>query len=379
MEADKRLYRSRDALVGGVCAGIASYFNIDPVVVRIIAVAVTLLSSGLLGLVYLALWILLPTAPDPAGPLDVEPQSVHSDTYGPVDYSASEGGHGTRSSSEAARAASRAYAARGTSPYYEYQGVGHEPPVPPAGARPAGVPGAPPYGSAPGAPYYTAPYAAPPMGTPPAGPAPTGGPSAAIPPASTPPVAPTGSPAPVAPAPVPPPAVAATQPSVPAKGGGAKALLWIGFILLGIGLSALLGYFIEGMAAWRFWPLVIVIIGIGQMVIPAEPGRRMRRFVGGATTFCLGVMLLLMSLDILRFATLWNMVVYLWPLLVVMGGFSLIGAATKSWVWALAGGVCFVAFCAVGLMWYAISGSTEFIVLTMPYGRSYLFDINPWL
>ena len=35
----KRLYRSRkDKIIAGVCGGIAEYFNIDPVIIRIIAV-----------------------------------------------------------------------------------------------------------------------------------------------------------------------------------------------------------------------------------------------------------------------------------------------------------------------------------------------------
>lgn len=38
MEA-KRLYRSRtNRMIWGVCGGLAEYFNIDPVIVRIIAV-----------------------------------------------------------------------------------------------------------------------------------------------------------------------------------------------------------------------------------------------------------------------------------------------------------------------------------------------------
>ena len=36
----KKLYRSRkNRMIGGVCGGIAEYFNIDPVIVRVIAVA----------------------------------------------------------------------------------------------------------------------------------------------------------------------------------------------------------------------------------------------------------------------------------------------------------------------------------------------------
>lgn len=60
----KRLYRSRkDCMVAGVCGGIAEYFNIDPVIVRIIAVLL-LLPGGLPGFVpYVVMWIIVPKNP----------------------------------------------------------------------------------------------------------------------------------------------------------------------------------------------------------------------------------------------------------------------------------------------------------------------------
>ncbi len=32
---DKRLYRSNDRKISGVCAGIAEYFNVDPTLIRL--------------------------------------------------------------------------------------------------------------------------------------------------------------------------------------------------------------------------------------------------------------------------------------------------------------------------------------------------------
>jgi len=57
----KRLYRSRtDRKIAGVCGGLAEYFDIDPVIVRIIAFAL-LLPGGLPGFVpYVVLWIVVP-------------------------------------------------------------------------------------------------------------------------------------------------------------------------------------------------------------------------------------------------------------------------------------------------------------------------------
>jgi len=61
----KRLYRSTtDRKIAGVCGGIAEYLNIDPTVVRIIAV-ILLLPGGVPGLLpYLVMWVVIPENPE---------------------------------------------------------------------------------------------------------------------------------------------------------------------------------------------------------------------------------------------------------------------------------------------------------------------------
>ncbi|MBK9710435.1 MAG: PspC domain-containing protein [Kouleothrix sp.] len=57
-----RLMRSRsEIVVAGVCGGLAEYFAIDPVIVRLIFVLVTL-TSGIGLLVYPILWLVMPQA-----------------------------------------------------------------------------------------------------------------------------------------------------------------------------------------------------------------------------------------------------------------------------------------------------------------------------
>lgn len=57
-----RLYRdTSDKLIGGVCSGIASYLNVDPAIVRILFAIITFGGFGLGFLVYILLWIILPT------------------------------------------------------------------------------------------------------------------------------------------------------------------------------------------------------------------------------------------------------------------------------------------------------------------------------
>jgi len=60
----KRLYRSRrDKVLGGVCGGLAEYFQIDPVLVRLLWVIFTLISMGLGIVAYIIAWIIVPEEP----------------------------------------------------------------------------------------------------------------------------------------------------------------------------------------------------------------------------------------------------------------------------------------------------------------------------
>jgi phage shock protein PspC (stress-responsive transcriptional regulator) len=59
----KKFYRSRtDRKIWGVCGGLAKYFNIDPTIVRIVAVASLL--CGTLGFwIYIIMALVVPVEP----------------------------------------------------------------------------------------------------------------------------------------------------------------------------------------------------------------------------------------------------------------------------------------------------------------------------
>ncbi|MEW6194639.1 MAG: PspC domain-containing protein [Bacteroidota bacterium] len=60
---NKKLYRSRRARVfGGVAGGLGDYFNLDPILVRIIFVIITF-ATGVGILLYIILWIVIPEEP----------------------------------------------------------------------------------------------------------------------------------------------------------------------------------------------------------------------------------------------------------------------------------------------------------------------------
>lgn len=62
--APHRLYRAEnDRVLGGVCAGVANYLRIDPAVVRIIFALIAFGGFGFGFLLYIILWIILPSKP----------------------------------------------------------------------------------------------------------------------------------------------------------------------------------------------------------------------------------------------------------------------------------------------------------------------------
>jgi phage shock protein PspC (stress-responsive transcriptional regulator) len=75
-----RMYRDTDnRIIGGVCAGMGSYWDIDPVIVRIIFVAL-ILAGGIGALVYLILYIVLPEAKTTAQKIEMkgDPVNIHN-------------------------------------------------------------------------------------------------------------------------------------------------------------------------------------------------------------------------------------------------------------------------------------------------------------
>jgi phage shock protein PspC (stress-responsive transcriptional regulator) len=56
----KRLFRSNDRVLGGVCSGFAEYMDFDPVAVRLGYVALTLFTAFAGIPFYIIAWIIIP-------------------------------------------------------------------------------------------------------------------------------------------------------------------------------------------------------------------------------------------------------------------------------------------------------------------------------
>ena len=56
----KKLYRSDDKMLGGVCAGLAEYLDTDPTVVRLLYAGLTFFTAFSGVILYPILWIIMP-------------------------------------------------------------------------------------------------------------------------------------------------------------------------------------------------------------------------------------------------------------------------------------------------------------------------------
>ncbi len=73
----RRLYRDPDhRVLGGVCGGLGAYFNMDPVILRIIFAVLFFVTSGAALLAYLILWIAVPKAVNTAQRLEMRGQEA---------------------------------------------------------------------------------------------------------------------------------------------------------------------------------------------------------------------------------------------------------------------------------------------------------------
>ena len=63
----EKLYRSRKSkILGGVCGGMAEYFNVDPVIIRILWILLCIFSAGIGIVAYIICWIIIPLEPQAA-------------------------------------------------------------------------------------------------------------------------------------------------------------------------------------------------------------------------------------------------------------------------------------------------------------------------
>jgi phage shock protein C len=86
---DRRLTRSRDAMIGGVASGLANWLNADPALVRIAWALLVPLTGGAALLAYIVAWIVVPEEPRrPVEPAAAAPTAAASDASGDAEPTA---------------------------------------------------------------------------------------------------------------------------------------------------------------------------------------------------------------------------------------------------------------------------------------------------
>lgn len=77
---NRRLHRSRtDTIVGGVAAGLASYLNTDPALVRIAWAILVPVTAGAALVAYVVAWIVVPESPETVGDISTAAQGPNSE------------------------------------------------------------------------------------------------------------------------------------------------------------------------------------------------------------------------------------------------------------------------------------------------------------
>jgi phage shock protein PspC (stress-responsive transcriptional regulator) len=74
----RKLYRDPDdRVLGGVCSGLSAYFNVDPVIIRLIFVLLVFLGLGSSIIIYVILWIVVPKASNTTQRLEMRGEEVN--------------------------------------------------------------------------------------------------------------------------------------------------------------------------------------------------------------------------------------------------------------------------------------------------------------
>ena len=312
MNPEKRLYRSDDTVIAGVCGGIAEYFDFDPTLVRILTVFLVLAGVGVPILVYIIAMVLMPKRTDEFPTyIDVQPTNAQYNTQAHNAYGAT-------------------YAA------------------PPGGAYGANNPQA--YHAAPPGNAYATYNSQAWCSTPPGSAYTTCNPQAydVIPPDG--------------------PDVAAQKSHRALRAG-----IFVGVLLVCLGLLALVETFL-GISVWRFWPIIIIFLGLVVLCTPSDKGWSLSRAGHGVALIAIGFSLLLWTLSVVTLSAFWQTFVYLWPVLIIVVGLAIIGSATKKAAFKLFGSLLFSIALLIG-MWNFSQFDDRGLDINLPGGRIFSITI----
>lgn len=111
----------------------------------------------------------------------------------------------------------------------------------------------------------------------------------------------------------------------------------LGVVLIVLGAALLSAQFLPGASWGLLWPLIIVVVGIGQMVTPGWGDERgIIRVFDGFGTVLIGLVFLGNTMGYIAWSV-WFVLLTLWPVLVIALGISFIGKGVgQQWLRAIA-------------------------------------------
>lgn len=269
-QPEKKLMRGSRVL-GGVCSGIATYFNVDVILVRVAAVILACCSAGIIIIPYVALWMLLPAEKpdqDSMRAVEVNPASIQSDIYGRVVDSRQDD------------------TPPPTIPFAVNAGAGHIPPKPPVGAE-----------------GYTQTYGGTPYVSPGTGPV-YGGPGAAGPTFNSP-----AASGPLPPPPTPLPRESKKKESPMFLVVGVLTLLLIVLFTL---YARLFAGMVPGSQYTQFFPILFAVVGVVLLVVPFKKRSLAVRLCSFLLCVEAAFLLLPFSLGLVPFQVIWWMSIETW-------------------------------------------------------------------
>jgi phage shock protein C len=321
MNTNKRLYKSDDPVFAGVCGGVAEYFELDPTLIRILAVIFVLAGFGLPLLVYIIAMIVMPKRSDDySAYIDVKPAPGQSYASAPAaDTTSMRGANGNAQVGAAAGVSGSGGGVASVADTVSGATVAASAPA----TSVAGTAQSGPFGEG-SASCHTA--------------------WASTEAAATPGRAYTTCN---------PQAYDAADPS--SQTGTAKrpwysirTSVMLGILLVGVGLLALLGTFLD-ISIWRFWPMIIVVMGFVMLCTPGPHGWSLSRAGHAILTITVGFALQLWMLGIIASNVFLLTFLSLWPILLVVVGLSIIGGATRQSVFGLFGSLLVSAALLLGI------------------------------
>jgi hypothetical protein len=152
-------------------------------------------------------------------------------------------------------------------------------------------------------------------------------------------------------------------PAAPASGVPPRrrsgAVGW-GIVLILVGAALLVSQFVPGIQAWRFWPLIIIALGVRQLFGPSHGHWTVRNLGEGLSTIAIGLVFLGQMLGILQW-DVWLNILRLWPLLLVSLGLEVIGKGLRNEWLRLLGSLVIVAGLAYGSLVMTQSAWTDLV------------------